>query len=172
MVKRRDIPTRHDLTEHVNENETAMDEKERNLDQVASDVETVRRTLENLDLGGTSEGSEALEKSIENAEDVTEKEFDREDEELERIQSENKEFEGELQDRRGSSESDVGKISDASSRIETNETVKELERAKEAGLRDIDFLVEQIDRARGARERSNATQESHRSRVRGGKRRV
>jgi hypothetical protein len=32
MVKRRDIPTRHDLTEHVNENETAMDEKERNLD--------------------------------------------------------------------------------------------------------------------------------------------
>jgi hypothetical protein len=101
---------------------------------------------------------------------VTEGVFDTEDETLERIQADNQEFEGEIQDRRGTSESDLGKISDASGRIETKETVNELVNAKEAALRDIDFLAEQIDRARGAREKSNAAQEKLRARVHTGKR--
>lgn len=171
MKKRRDVPTKHDVKDRRDGYEKRMEEKEVNLDTVASDVETVRGTLESLDARGTSEGAEELVEAIEKAEDVTENEFDKEDEELERIQHENKDFEDELQDRRESSESDVGKISDASSKIETNETVKELERAKEAGLRDIDFLAEQFDRARSGREKSDAAQERHRTRVHRGERR-
>ena len=172
MKKRRDVPTRHDVKDQGDGYEKNMEEKEDSLDTIASDVETVRRTLESLDFRGTSEGVEEVEGAIESAEDVTEQEFDKEDEELERIQQENQEFEDELQDRKESSESDVGKVSDASGATETAETIRELENARDAALRDIGFLDEQFDRARGARERSNATQESHRSRVRGGKRRV
>ena len=171
MKKRSDVPTRHDINDQRDDFEKKMEKKEANLDMVASDVETVRGTLEGLDTRGTSEGVEELVGAIEKAEDVTENEFDKEDEELEGIQSESKEFEDELEDRRESSESDVGKISDASSKIETNETVKELERAKEAGLRDIDFLAEQFDRARSGREKSDAAQERYWARVHTGKRR-
>ena len=165
MAKRRDVPTRHEVIERVEGNKEDMEKKEVDLDKIASDVETVRHTLENLDLDGTSEGSEEVEQSIESAENVTEQEFDKEDEELEQIQEDNQEFDGELNDRRGSSESDLGKISDASSGIETTETVKELERAKEAALRDIEYLREQIDRARAAREKSDDIQDKLQARV-------
>jgi hypothetical protein len=65
----------------------------------------------------------------------------------------------------------MGKITDAAGKIETKETLNQLETAKEAALRDMEFLSEQIERARSARERSNAAQEKLQSRVRaGGKR--
>ena len=165
MAKRRDVPTRHEVSERVEGNKEDMEKKEVDLDKIASDVDTVRHTLENLYLDGTSEGSEEVEQSIESAENVTEQEFDKEDEELEQIQADNQEFDGELNDRRGSSESDLGKISDASSGIETTETVKELERAKEAALRDIEYLRGQIDRARAAREKSDDIQDKLQARV-------
>jgi len=171
MARRKDVPTRHELTDQGQEHDKGMEIKEIDLDKIASDVETVRGTLENLDFGGTSEGTEEVEKSIEAAEDVTVQEFDREDEELEQVQSESQEFENGLQDHRGSSESDMGKITDAAGKIETKETLNQLETAKEAALRDMEFLSEQIERARSARERSNAAQEKLQSRVRaGGKR--
>lgn len=169
MKSRRDVPTRHDVNERGDGYEKDMEKKENNLDTIASDVETVRRTLESLDFRGTSEGVEDVERTIESAEDVTEQEFDKEDEELERIQQENQEFEGDLQERKDSSESDAGKVSDATGATKTQETIRELERARDAALRDIDFLAEHFDRARRARESSDAAQERLRSRVRGGK---
>ena len=170
MAKRRDVPTRNDVRERGEGYEKEMEGKEVNLGQIASDVETVRQTLEKLE-GGTSEGTEEVERAIESAEDVTEKEFDREDEELERTQENSQEFEGELQDHRGSSESDTKRITDASGDIKTQETIRELEKAKEAALRDIDFLAERIDRARKAREKSDTVQEKLRSQVHTGRRR-
>jgi hypothetical protein len=171
MARHKDVPTRHELTDREQEHEKGMEVKEIDLDKIASDVETVRGTLENLDFGGTSEGTEEVEKSIEAAEDVTVQEFKREDEELEQLQSGNQEFEEGLQDRQGFSESDIGKITDAAGKIETKETINKLEMAKEAALRDMEFFSEQIERARSARERSNAAQEKLQSRVHaGGKR--
>jgi len=170
MAKRKDVSTRHEVTEKIEVGKSDMQEKETHLDKIASDVETVRQTLESLDLSGTAEGSEEIESSIKGAEDVTETEFDKEDEALDRIQSDSQEFEKGLQDRRGESESDLGKVSDASGKIETRETIRELEKTKEAILRDIDFLAKQISRASDARQKSEDIQEKHKTRVHNGKR--
>ena len=89
MIKRRDVPSRHEINEREDGLEKKMEETESNLDTIASDVETVRRTLESLDFNGTSEGAGEVEGAIENAESVTEREFEKEDEELERVQEDN-----------------------------------------------------------------------------------
>ena len=172
MEKKGDLPKRHEIIEKVDLNGKDMGEKEDSLDSVASDVETVRQTLENLDFGGTEDGSDQVKGAIEDAESVTIEVFGREEGQLDQIQNDNQEFEGELQDRRGSSESDLGKLSDSSARTETEETVNELLKAKESVLRDIDFLAEQIDRARVAREKSDAIQENLKARIGSGGRRM
>ena len=172
MRTKSDVPTRNEVKERRDGYEKNMDEREVTLDEIASDVETVRRTLESLDFRGTSEGVEEVEGAIESAEDVTEREFDGEDEQLERIQQENQEFESELLDRKDVSESDVTKVSDATSATKTSETIRELERARDAAVRDISFLQEHLDRARDAREKSDAAQETLRSRVRRGESRA
>jgi hypothetical protein len=171
MAKRRDLPSKHEVTERIEKNKKDMEEKEVDLEKVASDVETVRQTIEKLDFGGTAEGADQLEKSIESAEDVTTEVFEKEDQNLERIQSNSQEFEGEITDHRDTSESDLGKISDSSARIETRETTNELVRAKEAVLRDIDFLADRINRAADARKKSDTIQEKLKSRVHTGQRR-
>lgn len=165
MARGKDLPRRNEVTERIDNNKNEMEGKETDLEKIASDVETVRQTLEKLDLSGTADGSEQVESAIESAEDVTKEVFDREDETLEQIQTGNEQFEGELQGRRGSSESDLGKISDASAKIETKETIDKLLEAKEASLRDIDFLAEQIGRASDARKGSDAIQEKLQARV-------
>jgi hypothetical protein len=169
MARRGDVPTRSEVTEKIEINRGQMEAKEIDLDKIAQDVETVRQTIESLDFSGTDEGTNEVESAIESAEDVTKEVFDKEDDNLDQAQDDNQEFEGELQDRSGSSESDLGKISDSGAKIETKETVNELERAKEAVLQDIDFLAEQIRRASEAREKSNTVQERLRSRVHAGK---
>ena len=165
-----DMSTRDELKERVETSREDMEKKEVDLDRIVSDLETARRTIEQLDFGGTKEGVEELEKAIERAEDVTVEVFGQEDEELERIQSDNKEFEGEVQDSHNSSESDLQKVSDVSAGIETQETANELEKAKTTILEDMDFLSEQIRRARDSRENSDAIQERHKERVEKGRR--
>ena len=144
MVKRRKVLGRQEVSGTIETKKKEMAAKENDLDKIATDVETIRQTLEKLDFGGTQEGAEQIERAIESAENVTEQEFEREDANLEKIQDENKEFEGELGNRRGISESDLGKVSDAGARINTKQTINELVKAKEAAMRDIDFLKEQI----------------------------
>ena len=165
MKKRSDVPSRPDITENVEQKNTEMEEKEIDLDKIATDVETVRQTLESLDLEGTSDCAEELESAFDDTEAVTIEEFEKEDESLEEIQDDSKEYEREVDDRRGSSESDLGKISDASARIETKKSTNELIKAKESALQDIEFLAEQIDRAREAREKSDEAQEELYNRI-------
>ncbi len=168
MARRRELPSRREVSEKVDTSKEKMHEKEIELDITTLDVETVRETLESLDFEGTSEGSEEVEGAIENAENITVDEFDREDEELERIQDENEVYEGEMNERSDSSESDLEKIRDASGRIETKEAVNKLAEAKESSSRDIEFLKEQIDRANGARKESEEKQVPRHRRVHAG----
>ena len=165
MKRRTDVKSRPEINQAIDKSGNDMQEKEADLDKIAADVETVRETLESLDFGGTSEGADAVEVTMEGAEDITEDVFDRGDEELEQIQEEDEEYQGELEEAADSDESDLEQISDASSRIETSETVEGLVQAKEAALRDIDFLSEQINRAREARDRSEQTQREYQNRV-------
>ena len=102
---------------------------------------------------------------MESAENITTEVFETEDKNLERIQSNSKEFEGEITEHRNTSESDLGKISDSSAKIETRETINELVKAKEGVLEDIDFLVDSINRISDARKKSDAAQEKLKSRI-------
>ena len=158
MSRRSDVPTRSEVTEKIDTTKSEMEAKETELDKVASDVETVRQTREYLDFGGTAEGSDEVESSIESAEDVTIEVFDKEDESLDQVQTRNEEFEGKLQDHQESSESDLGKISDARAKIDTKETINELAKVEEAISNDADFLKEQRLRASDAREQSDDIQ--------------
>lgn len=170
MRNKSDTPTRGEVSERVEKSKEQMDEKVNDLDLIATDAETVRGTLESLDLNGTSEGSDAVESVIEEAENVTVEKFDEEDEALQEVQSDMEDFEGELQERTDSSESDSEQVSEAIGQITTEETKGELEQAKSEIDDDIEFLKEQNETAREAREENTQLQQEHRSRVQGGKR--
>ena len=153
MRKRRDLPSKRQVKERIDVSKKDMQEKETDLDKIASDVERVRETITKLDFGGTADGAQQLESSIEKAEDVTASVFDRENDELEQIQHKGKEYETEIDKRETTSKSDLEKISSTSTKIETKETINELVNTKEAVLREIDFLSSQIERAQDAREK-------------------
>jgi hypothetical protein len=167
MARRSDIRRRPEVTEKIETNKKEMDTKETDLDTIASDFETASKTLENLE-GGTVEGFDETEKSIEDAKEVTVEVFEKKDDELEEIQSDTQEFEGEIKENRNSSESDLGKLTDASGKIETTETINKMVEAKEIVMRDMEFLAAEIDRAQDAREKSDEIQEKHRSRIQKG----
>jgi len=169
MTRKGNAPSRGEVTDTVETHQGQMSEKVEILDRVAADAETVQGTLESLDLDGTSEGSEEVADAIDQAADVTAEVFEGEDAALEEVQSAAEEFEGELQERADSSESDIEKIADAAGKIETQETVGELEKAKDAASSDMEFLKEQNEAAKQAREETDRVQEQHRSRVQAGK---
>ena len=170
MRSNRDTPTRGEVSERVEKNKEQMDEKVNDLDLIATDAETVRGTLDSLALNGTSEGSDSVESAIEEAENVTVEKFDEEDEALQEVQSDMEDFEGELQERTDSSESDSEKVSEGIGQITTEETKGELEQAKSDICDDIEFLKEQDESAREAREENTQLQQEYRNRVQGGKR--
>jgi len=170
MRKRGDTPSRSEITEKVETAKTDMSEKIGELDIIATDKETVTETLENLDFEGTAEGTDDIESAVEQAEYVTIEIFDEQDENLEEIQSDTEEYEGELEERSDASESDRERITDAASKIETTDTVNELEKAREAVSNDIEFLNEQDETAKEAREENERLQQEHRARVQGGRR--
>ena len=169
MAKRSDAPRRGEVSEKVEKHQSDMNEKAEEIDTVVEDVETVRQTLDSLDLGGTADGSEQIEQSIEAAEDATVDVFEREDEQLEQVQGENEDHGQELTERHGAVESDLGKISDAGGRISTQETNSELNQAKEAATRDVEFLQDHERRAQEAGQESDRVQQEHRSRVNAGR---
>jgi chromosome segregation ATPase len=171
MTRLKDAPSRTEIEGKIEKTNSEMEEKGEVLDKIASDIETVRHTFENLDMGGTKEGTEKLESSFENTEKATTEVFEEKDDELERVHQENNDFEGEIEGRRNSSESDLEKISDATAKIETSESIDELLKAKETGLEEIDFLKNQIEHVREAMEKSESTRERHKSRIHTGRRR-
>lgn len=170
MKSKRDIPTKGEVTEQIASDRKEMETKEGDLERIAGDVETVRRTIESLDFGGTAEGAEQLERAIEGAEKVTEDVFGREDENLEQVQAASETYEFKIDNHRGLAESDLGKVSENSAQIETKETINALAQAKETVLKDIDFLSDQVRRAHEAIEKSDAHQKQLEERVQQGKR--
>ncbi len=165
MKKIGGVPTRSEITDTVQKHEDDMTEKVEDIDIVATDAETVDETLENLDFEGTAEGTEAIESAMEEAEDVTVEIFEEEDENLEEMQTDAKDYQDGLQERTDSSEKNLGEIVNASGQIETQETIDKLVEAKSAVLEDIDFLNEEIEHAEEAVEKSENQQQEHRRRV-------
>ena len=169
MAKRSDVPTRSDVTETVERHHNDMQESADEIEKVVEDIETVGETLESLDLAGTAEGSEEVEQSIDTAKEVTVEVYEHEDEQLEQLQSETDEHAQELDERSDTTEADLGRISDASGRLNTQDTSNELIQAKEAAIHDLEFLRDQAQRAQDARAESDHRQEEQRSRVNAGR---
>jgi hypothetical protein len=168
MRKRTDKPTRGEVSETVDRHSEDLERKTEELDVIASDTETVRETLESLDFEGTAEGTDAIAHAIEKAEDVTVEVFEEEDEVLEKQQVESHDYQADLESREETSESDRTRITEASSRVETQATLEELDNAEAAVSEEIVFLNEEIDKANEAREESENLQQQHRNRVHGG----
>jgi uncharacterized phage infection (PIP) family protein YhgE len=170
MPRRSDTPTRSEITDTVQEQQDQMSEQTEQLDLVAGDVDTVNDTLSQLDLGGSCEGADQVREAMEKAEDVTVEVFDREDEQLEELCSEAEEYRQDPQERSDSSQSDLGKVSDASGRVQTKETQEELGKAEEGLTDDMEFLDGQIDLARKAGDDTKQAQEQLKGRVQGRRR--
>jgi len=163
-------PTRGEITEQVKNDTEKMHEQIEELDTAAADSETVQGTLESLDRdseGGTSDGAAEVQTAIERAQNVATEIFDHEDTELDEIQDQAEQFEAEIQERTEASQSDMERVSDAVAKIERQETAGELENAREAVTNDIDFLEDQTEQAKSAREENEQLQQDQRGRVPG-----
>ena len=165
---KREGKSRSDITETVERSSRDMDDKLGDLDTIRGDVITVRDTRSGLDFGGTEEGNDLVDESFEEAESSTIDVYDQEDDQMDGIQAENEEYEGQLQQYSDTDESDLGKVSDASARIKTDITVNKAIAIKNRILEDIDFLISQQGDARDAREESESTQQDYRGQVHSG----
>ncbi|MCA9449726.1 MAG: hypothetical protein KC931_21575, partial [Candidatus Omnitrophica bacterium] len=112
-------PSRTEIKEVQEANRDLMTEKEIDLSKRASDLETVRDLIGELDLEGfTSEGRDAVSESVEESQDVAEDVFDRDDETLREVQDENIEVHEDIENLARSAEKTLAKIQDSSSKIE------------------------------------------------------
>jgi len=161
--------SRSEITEKVEKHHEDMDEKGKQVELDTVDIEIVRDTLDAME-GGTAEGFEGEGQAIEAAEDTGIGEFDEASGELEDVHGESEEHEGELQETGDTVSSDLGKISDASAEINSDGVNSELINAKEEAIRDKEFLDEQENVAKDAREESRRLHDEHQSRVNSGRR--
>ena len=168
--KRSDLPTHNEVEETVEDHGEQMSEKAEELEVLADDTKIVRDTRENLDLETTVEGAEEAEALVDEAEDDTVEIFDEEDENLEDIQSEAEDYENELDERHETGEADRDKISDASGRIETQQTTDDLANAEAAVLEEMDFLKDNNQKAVDAREENEQAQQDLQNRINSGRR--
>lgn len=162
-----DIRSRGDITETVDGSRDELNEKNEVLEQVSRDVETTREVLDKCSFVGTSEGVDQAQRSITEAEDIAVETFDTEDGALEEIQGQNDEFQSELGENAESVQDDINDVTDASSRIATDVAVERLVAARDALQEDVDFLTEQIERAKEAREASEEAQRVYQNTVHG-----
>jgi hypothetical protein len=144
-----------------------MQEHEEQLDETVDDIETVRGTLEALDLSGTSEGSAAIEQAIERADSATVELFDSQDTELESVHEASEAFEGEVHEQVDAVQSNQDRIREAGQQVESSPARDGLESANEVADEDREFLEDQEERARAARETSERAQQEFRNRAHG-----
>lgn len=156
----KDLKDRGEIKEKFDTLKTDMSKSESDLEIFANDVEVIKNTLKKMDFGSTTEGSDEINQHIETAEDITKEAFHKEDDILEQKQGESGEFENDLSGRNEFSENNLNDVENTKTEIKTKETMNELDKAKQAVLKDINFLSEQIDRARKDREHSEHIQDT------------
>ena len=158
MRSTNDLKGRGEIKEKFDTLKTDMSKSESDLEIFAKDIEVIKNTLKKMDFGSTNEGYDEINQHIETAEDITKEAFKNEDDILEQRQGESGEFENDLSGKNELSETNLDKVSDVQSEIKTKSTLDELNKAKQAVLKDMNFLSDQIDRARRERERSDTIQ--------------
>lgn len=164
MPRRKSGVSRREFAEKVTHSETEMKNKEGDLEVYASDLEQERHTRESLDLQGAEEDSRDVDGAIERAEDTTAERFGDHDQQLEGLQGDSEGLESDFRDRKESAESDVEKLQKA--RLDSSEAVNTMVQAKESALRGKEFLREQMEKTRSARDSSEQAQRELEARVR------
>ncbi|MFH1614959.1 MAG: hypothetical protein ABIG61_07735 [Planctomycetota bacterium] len=170
MANRSDLPTHNEIEETVEDNDQQMSEKIEEIEVLVEDTETARNVHEALDLETTAEGAEEVESLVDAAEDETVEIFDEEDDNLEDIQDEAQDYADEIDDRHDSAESDLEKLSDASSEVRTAETINELANAKTSSLEEMDFLRDNNEKAEEDKAESEREQDALEARIDSGRR--
>jgi len=160
MIRDAQSPTRQEVSDRQDEYAEEMEHIEDELDETAEDIGIIRDLIEQMDPGGgTAEGLDQVEQSVDRAEDVTERVFDDQDKDLEKVQNEHEDYGDEVDERAHISEKNLGKISDATSPLTTQEAVSEVRAAKEAIVQDVEILREVVTRIEENAMRSAEVQE-------------
>lgn len=167
MKRRRHSESRSEVEKKVETSEKKLDERVDALDKMDKDVRIVREMIADMEFGGTLEGADELEQSVEATEDTAVEVFDEGNQKLEEVETENEALEGDLKEKKETNESDQGKLEDSKQKIEAGKTLQELEQAKENVLRDIQFLADKITRAKEARDQALEEQKGMKNRVHG-----
>lgn len=170
MARKGDLGTRGEVTERVDRNANDLQEKADASEKVVEDVETVRETRDEVELGGTADGADEVEQALDTAEDTAVDIFDDRDEEVEQQQEDSEEHEEALREGRETCESDREKIADKGSRIDTAEVAHKQDEVHEATNREIEFLDDYEGREAAAREESEQLQREHQVRAHAGRR--
>lgn len=147
--------TRQELSERTEGFAEKMEGLHEKLNETADDIETLRKLIEQIDPGGgTAEGIDQVEQYVEQADDAAVRDFDGHDQELENVHGENEEYGREVEDRGQVSESNLGRISDVTAPLKTQDAVGEIRAAKEAMVKDVEVLREVQNRIKDNAERS------------------
>ncbi len=159
-MRDRSKPSRQGLTETKDRRADTMHELHEKLEKKAKDLTKVRQLLEGLDLdGGTAEGADAIQESVDEAEKVTEEVFDQDDAELAREHDEGESFKSEMAERKETSESNLGHITEVTAPLDTKETIDKIRESKEAALQEVDYLQDLLQRATESIEESKAIEQ-------------
>ncbi|HBG25749.1 MAG: hypothetical protein A2Y10_20270 [Planctomycetes bacterium GWF2_41_51] len=170
MARRKNLSTRGEIQDNIAKQHDEMDESLDDLGIKAEDTETVRETLDSLDMEGfTAEGSVEVEDSIEKAEDVTVELFDREDGNLEQIIEKAEDYTEKLGENQESVQKDLSKVSDASAEIETKETVNELAHTKASAIEDMEFLEQRENEAKEDQDQTEQARKELQQRINSGR---
>ena len=169
MVSRSDTPTQGEVCERVEAHDRDMGEKIEDIEKSVEDLETVRHTLEQLEFAGTREGADDVERSIDDAEQSSDRDYDRKSDELGEIQGETEKDADEFDDRGERSDSDARSIESGEGQITGLDAKAEFDRAKQRALEDVGFLKEQTQRALESIEESRRVHEGLESRAKSGK---
>jgi len=168
MARKRNGMTRGEVEAKVEHHREEVSEKTEQLDKDVNDVETERTTLDGLELEGTSEAAETVERALQEAEKASQQEFSGHSQELEHLHEGAGADQKDLQERSDSTDQDARRIEGAGEKIQGDAARNELEEARDSARRDIEFLQEHIDRLRQALDESDRRHQEQQSRVNAG----
>lgn len=162
----RELRSQTEIAEKVQQHERDMTDQTERVEWSVEDIETVRNTGRDLMSAGTSDAADAVQQALEAAESVSRDGVEEGDRQLEQLQQEARMEESDIQERRNAASSDLGKISAGSTDLHSDGASDRLIAAKEAELRDIEFLEDQERKAREARDKTEHARQQYRDRTR------
>ncbi len=151
--------SRSEIQSQVDQNIDQLKDQEEKANVPVEDAEVIAQTLDSLEQGGSSDGVEAVEQSIDSAGEAAESVFDEISQDWEQTQNEGEEHSSEMEESKQSVERDLGIATDAGENIQTEEVTNKYIGIKENLAKEGDFFEEEITESRQATEESQNKQQ-------------